>query len=177
MKALTPQQELFAQTIASGKTQSEAFRTAYPRCLKWKEKSVWEKSSALASNVNVASRIAELQSHTAKRNEVELDEVIRELAKYLRFNVKSLVNSNGTMKSFDEMTDDESACIQSFEMTELWSGKGPDKRKIGELKRVKLVDKLGVADKFLRKFGVYATQPLLNKDDLESIRDVFRDIL
>lgn len=55
--------ERFAQLVAAGKTQTEAYREAYPRSLAWKDKTVWENGSRLAAKV--AGRIAELQRAAA----------------------------------------------------------------------------------------------------------------
>lgn len=55
--------ERFAQLVAAGKTQTEAYREVYPRSLAWKDKTVWENGSRLAAKV--AGRIAELQCAAA----------------------------------------------------------------------------------------------------------------
>ena len=39
-KPLSPQRELFAQLVASGKSQAEAHREAYPRSRNWKPDAV-----------------------------------------------------------------------------------------------------------------------------------------
>ena len=54
---LTHQQEAFAQAVASGKSQAEAYRTAYPKSLRWKPDSVWNKASALMADVRVSARV------------------------------------------------------------------------------------------------------------------------
>lgn len=58
-----PRHERFAQLVAAGKSQSEAFREVYPRSAGWLDKTVWEKGSRLAAKV--AGRIAELQCAAA----------------------------------------------------------------------------------------------------------------
>jgi phage terminase small subunit len=179
MKAnLNSQQELFCQQVASGKNQSEAYRIAYPKSLKWKEEAVWSQASILMSNSKVYHRINELKEKNQTRNEVKLDEVLENLAKYLRFNIKSIVNANGTLKSFDEMTDDEAACIQSFECAEIYKGSGEDRQAIGTLKRVKLVDKLGTADKFLRNMGAYINNRnhRFDKENLDHLKEILDSI-
>jgi hypothetical protein len=175
MKAnLNSQQELFCQQVVLGKNQSEAYNIAYPRSLKWKDDVVRVNASRLMSKANIRLTIAEIRDNHAKRNEVKLDEVLENLAKYLRFNIKSIVNSNGTLKGFDEMTDDEAACIASFEIYE--SSKGGEV--VGILKRIKLIDKLGTADKFLRCFGAYIKNfnHKYDKNDLEHLRDILESI-
>ena len=63
---LTAKQEQFAQAIASGMNQSDAYRSAYDAG-KMTAKSVNEKASALASDVKVSSRLAELKAALAAK--------------------------------------------------------------------------------------------------------------
>lgn len=60
-KGLSPQQEMFCQKYVEIGNASKAYRVAYPRSLKWKEKSVWENSSRLMADAKVQSRIQEIQ--------------------------------------------------------------------------------------------------------------------
>lgn len=64
---LTSQQERFAQEISNGKNQSEAYRIAYPKSLKWKDKTVWEKASKIAKDDKVCTRIVELKANLEKK--------------------------------------------------------------------------------------------------------------
>jgi len=64
---LTPQQETFAKALSLGKTQSDAYREAYPRSLKWKANSLHRQASTLASDPKVIARLRELGS---KVNEI-----------------------------------------------------------------------------------------------------------
>jgi hypothetical protein len=175
MKAnLNSQQELFCQQVASGKNQSEAYRNSYPKSQKWKEKAVWTQASILMSNSKVSNRVNELKEKNQVRNEVKLDEVLENLAKYLRFNIKSIVNSNGTLKGFDEMTDDEAACIASFESYET----NKNGEVVGVLRKVKLIDKLGTAEKFLRTMGAYINNRnhRFEKENLDHLKQIVDSI-
>lgn len=65
--SLTPQQEAFAQTVASGKSQSDAYRSAYPKSLKWKPDSVWQQASKLMADTKVSTRIDSIRAELAER--------------------------------------------------------------------------------------------------------------
>lgn len=65
--SLTPAQEVFAQLVASGKTQADAYRGAYPKAAGWKASSVWEKASTLMANVKVQSRVEQIKAELAER--------------------------------------------------------------------------------------------------------------
>lgn len=59
--SLTPQQELFAQSVASGMNQSDAYRTAYKVRATTKQESINQSASRVMADINVASRVEELR--------------------------------------------------------------------------------------------------------------------
>jgi phage terminase small subunit len=61
MTTLTAQQELFAQTVASGESQSDAYRRAYKVRANTKQESIHQSASKLMSDPNVISRVDELR--------------------------------------------------------------------------------------------------------------------
>lgn len=65
--ALTPQQELFAQGVAAGKSQAEAYRVAYPKALKWAPETVWNRASALMRDSEVVARVEAIRAELAER--------------------------------------------------------------------------------------------------------------
>lgn len=176
MSNLTPQQEKFAQLVASGETYADAYRESYKVNAKTKIESIWQSSSRIMSDIKVQSRVKELQAKTIKRNEVTLDEVLKEMAEWLKFNVKTIFNENGTMKLLHEMTDQEASCIASYEVVELFGGSGETRAQIGELKKVKLIDKRAVADMFLRKLGAYIDNHKIVVEDLSYLDDLLKGI-
>ena len=60
-KPLTAKQEAFAQAVADGMTQSDAYRKSYDTS-KMTPKSVNEKASELMAHVKVTARVAELKA-------------------------------------------------------------------------------------------------------------------
>lgn len=63
---LTAKQEAFAQAIASGMTQADAYRTAY-NATKMLPESIWSKASEVMADVKVSSRVSELKAATASK--------------------------------------------------------------------------------------------------------------
>lgn len=61
MTTLTSQQELFAQTVASGESQSDAYRRAYKVRANTKQESIHQAASKLMSDLNIISRVDELR--------------------------------------------------------------------------------------------------------------------
>ena len=62
---LTAKQEEFAKGIAEGMTQADAYRSAY-NAKRMTDKSIIEKASELAKNVNITERVKELRDMAAK---------------------------------------------------------------------------------------------------------------
>lgn len=58
---LTPKQEKFAQGVASGLSQSDAYRKSFNVRKNTKPESVNQAASKLMSNTNISSRVRELQ--------------------------------------------------------------------------------------------------------------------
>lgn len=173
---LTNKQEQFARLVSEGNTYADAYRQAYVVNPETKVESIWQSSSRLMADVKVQSRVKEIQDENKKRNQVTLDEVLKELSEWLRFNVKTIFKEDGTMKSLHEMTNQESACIASYEVIEVFGGSGENRSRIGELKKVKLIDKQAVADKLMKFFGAYHTNVKLDVEDMSHLKDLLSGI-
>ncbi len=76
---LTLQQEQFCRAYMETGNASEAYRQAYPRSLKWPDKTVWEMASKAMARRKVAARIETLQAEAAQRHEVTIDTIAIQL--------------------------------------------------------------------------------------------------
>ena len=75
---LTPKRERFAQCIASGMSQADAYRSAF-NVEKATPKSVQELASRLMADVKVRSRVEELRAPIVKNVQVTLENHLRDL--------------------------------------------------------------------------------------------------
>ena len=64
---LTPQRERFCQEVAKHGNQSQAYRVAFPRALKWKPEAVAVRASEMMARSNVGVRVAELRGAEEKK--------------------------------------------------------------------------------------------------------------
>ena len=78
MQTLTPKQELFALSVASGMTQADSYRKAYST-EKMKAKSIQEKACVLMADVKIAARVKELREPIAKRAQITLERHLKTL--------------------------------------------------------------------------------------------------
>ena len=78
MKNLTPKQEKFAQEIASGKSQSEAYRSAY-NAANMKDETICSKASILMSQGNIRARIDTIREPAVEAAQVTLETHLQDL--------------------------------------------------------------------------------------------------
>lgn len=79
-KGLTSQQEKFAEGVANGKSQAEAYRAAYPKSQKWKPETLWSKASEMMSHRKVSERVAEIRAELAKKSLWTREQSVKVLA-------------------------------------------------------------------------------------------------
>lgn len=76
--SLTPKQEAFCLAYLETGNASEAYRRAY-NAENMKAATIAVKASELLANGKVAVRLAEMREATAKRNQITVDDLLREL--------------------------------------------------------------------------------------------------
>lgn len=77
--ALTPKQEVFAQSIVSGMNQSDAYRSAYNVKPGTKPVSVNVAASKLMADPNIALMVAELREPVVKKAQMTLESHLDDL--------------------------------------------------------------------------------------------------
>lgn len=76
--ALTPKQESFAQNVASGKTQADAYRAAYDAG-KMKDATIISKASILMADGNIRARVDELRKPIVEKLHITLESHLNDL--------------------------------------------------------------------------------------------------
>ena len=76
---LTQKQEKFAQLYVELGNASEAYRQAYPGSEKWKDNTIWPRSSNLLNSSKVHARVEQIQAEAKERNAVTVDSILAEL--------------------------------------------------------------------------------------------------
>jgi len=145
---LTAKNEEFAAGIASGLSQAQAYRHAFPQSVRWKDKTVHEKASRLAADGKVKARIQELLDKAADANDVTIERIVAEVVKVAFANQRDLMNwgpQGVKLKPSEELSDEQAAAVS--EVSETTSATG------GSLK-LKTHDKLG-ALRFLAELKGY----------------------
>lgn len=100
--SLTPQQEAFAQLVASGKSQSDAYRGSY-KCEKSKNETIWRKASELMENGKVSARVSELKEQLSEKALWTREDSVRILANIANDEEASRKDKTGAIKVLNEM--------------------------------------------------------------------------
>lgn len=80
MANLTPKQERFAQCIADGMSQADAYRASYKVRQGTKPETIQQGASRLMANSNVSARVAELQQKLTEVSVWRREDSVRVLA-------------------------------------------------------------------------------------------------
>jgi phage terminase small subunit len=80
---LTPKQEAFAQAVASGMTQADAYRSAY-NADKMSDAVIYNKASELMSNGEISVRVEELRAPIAAKAQITLESHLDDLLRLRR---------------------------------------------------------------------------------------------
>ena len=146
-KRLTPRQAMFvSEILVDGNASAAAKRAGYS------ERTARQIGDENLSKPDIAEAIAKAQAKRLERNEVSADRVIAELARVAFFDVRKLLNADGTMKPLDELDDDTAAVIAGLDLAEICDGDG---NVVGVLKKLKICEKLGALDKLARHLGMF----------------------
>lgn len=91
---LTPKQEKFVQEIAKGKTQYEAYITAYPKAKKWTRNAIDVAAAQLMQHNKILIRLKELNAKQEKKVEWTRDRALKTINYAMEMNQKDMERIN-----------------------------------------------------------------------------------
>ncbi len=81
--------------------------------------------------------------------------MLREVARLVFVDPRKFFNENGQLKHVTELDDDSAACLSSFEVEEVFDGRGRERVQTGVLKKIKLWDKNSAMEKLMKHLGLF----------------------
>lgn len=121
-KPLTPAQEAFARHLASGMSQAEAYRQAYPKSRSWKPEAVHTAGSKLMAIGAVSERVAELTAAAVEQSTLETARVLSEISKVAHSDIAGIMHVDGPkagqVKLPHELDAGTRAAVASFKIDE-----------------------------------------------------------
>ena len=166
----SPQQEKFAQCLAKGMTQADAYREAYPTSKKWKDKSVWDNAHKLSTDAGVIQRVSALKLPAIKAMEISIEKIMRENAWLAFSDVRMLFDADGHIKPTEQWPDELAHAVQSIEVQEIGGGDSP----AVVVKKVKFWDKGSALDRLFKHAGLYAKD---NEQKMSSVTKMLEEIV
>src|SRR3990167_9109920 len=133
--------EIFAQAVVANKTQSDAYRLAYPASLKWKNESVHVRASYMAADGKVLLRIQELKYAQLERHGASIDRVIQELTRVAFLDPRRFYDAKGKLLPVHLLPDDIAAALGEFTIEQ--TPTGVITKKIKAVSKLHAVELLG----------------------------------
>lgn len=132
--------ETFCQAIMSGKTQSDAYREAFPKSQKWKNEAVHNKAYEFAQLGEVRVRLEELARQQASKYEQDVGKIMDVLRSIAFSDPRKLFDEHGKLKPLKEIPEDVLCAVSSIEV----DGNGKMRtRVLSNVERMRALDLLG----------------------------------
>lgn len=105
------------------------------------------------------------------RAEWAMERVLQEIQMIGTVDIRRAYDKNGALLPINEMPDDVAVAVQSVEVEENFTGIGSEREKVGETKKLKLIDKLKAVELMGKNFGMFIDRHEidLGKQTLEAL--------
>ena len=99
----------------------------------------------------IQSAISDKQLERSQRTQITADRVIREIARLALFDIRRLLNADGTPKSIQDIDDDTAAALAGLDVVNIGNSEVGN----GQILKFKIADKNAALDKLCRHLGLY----------------------
>lgn len=148
-EGLTLQQQRFVEEYAIDLNATQAaIRAGYS------PKTAQEQSSRLLSKAIVADAVAKRVATSTKKADLTIERLDQEIARLAFADLRKLYRDDGSLLPPHEWPDDVAAAVAGVDVAEMWEGRGADRKKIGELRKVKTWDKTTALTLAARRLGL-----------------------
>lgn len=158
--------DLFVQHyIANGGNATQAAISAG-----YAPKSAKQTGHEVLTHPDVTANITEHRNRLREKTGLTTERVAQELAKLVFSDPRKLVDEEGRIRPLHELEDEVAGSLASIEVFEEFEGRGDQRVKIGETKKVKLWDKNAAIEKAMKHLGMFEQdntqkQPILIFDE------------
>lgn len=151
-KKLNLQQEKFAHLYVKCLNATQAAREAG-----YKHPHV--QGPRLLDHVSVHLLIEKLKNEALQKIQMSREDVLVELARIARSNIKNVFNANGHIMSPDQMDEDVAAAVESFEARLEFAADGAPPE---EIRKIKMHSKLGALKVLAQHHGIIGADVQVN---------------
>lgn len=147
-KKLTDKQKMFCHEYVKDFNGARAAVSAG-----YSEDSARQGAHQILTNIYVYEYIQELVKKKMDKVDLTADRVLAEYAKIAFIDIQKFYDENGNLKEIKDLSEDASASMAGIKIHELKDSMGI---KYGELKEIKLHDKLRALESLSKYLGIYA---------------------
>lgn len=131
--------ELFCQEYIVDMNATRAYETVYNA----KKNVAGANGSRLLENAEITKRIKKLTQDRLDRLRITQDRTLAEIARLAFVDISKIFNEDGSLKPIKNWPKDARRAVSSIEVEELYDHEDKRKISIGQVKKVKFVDKKG----------------------------------
>ena len=119
------------------------------------EKAGHRMSKNVLVSAELEKRRAEVLAAAQEKTQLTADEVLRSLARDVRFDPAKLYRPDGSILPIHEMDEDTRLALRGVEVDELTAGSGENRSVIGQTVKVKFPEKTSAREQGMKHFGLY----------------------
>lgn len=120
----------------------------------YSKKTANEQAVRLLANISVQKFIQELKDKAADKEEALREEILSELKKLMRADIKTYLDTGNKVKDISQLPSELTSCIESIKTSETEFGDG-ENAGIKTSVQFKLYSKLDAIEKLARHIGLY----------------------
>jgi len=169
-KTLTQKQEAFALAYFEKGNASEAYREVY-KPKKASDKVINNEASKLLKHREIAVRLAELRAKVEAKEILTVEEVMRSLARDIRFDPAKLLDERGNLKSVAVMDEDTRLALRGMEHYAEFAGRGGDREQVGTTSKVRFPEKAAAREQAMKHLGMFERD---NKQKSDPVGELFK---
>lgn len=109
----------------------------------------------LLKKAEICAAVEEGLNRITAKCELSVERTLREVARIAYFDPRRMFREDGSPKELYELDDDTAAAISGLEVLEEFEGSGPDRIKVGHVKKYKISDKNSALDKAMKHLGLF----------------------
>jgi len=112
-------------------------------------------ASRLLSRPTVRAYLRQKQKQMSAALELKVEKVLRELQCIAFFDPRRLLTGDGNIRAVAEWDDHSAVAVQSFEVVEMYAGKGKQRKCIGVVKKLRLHPKVTALERLGQHLGLF----------------------
>jgi phage terminase small subunit len=147
---------------------------------RYSKKTANEQGARLLANVSIKKEIAKIQKTITKRNEIEADDILREVAALSFSNISDyvdVIDNTVLLKDWSKLTREQLAAVSEIQIQkERTVSRGAESKEESQVIRFKLYDKRPNLELLARRFNLFPNKVQLtdpNDKPIELVRVVY----